>query len=72
MDVVKKNDVLRFYLSRTTLALLGHLYVHYGSTFIKFCCCEFYVNVFTKWLFLTSTTLTLPIFNGRNSSVVGS
>ena len=28
---------------------------------VKFCCCEFLVNVFTKGLFLTSTTPILQI-----------
>ena len=50
----------------------GHLYFHYESPSIKCCCCQFLVNVFTKGLFLTSTTPTLPNFNGGNCSAVGS
>ena len=50
----------------------GHVNFHHGSLSIKFCCCEFLVNVFKKGLFLTSTNPTLPIFKGGNCSVVGS
>ena len=56
MDLMKKkktNNVLR---------CIGHdrpkLCFQCGSHSIKFCCCMFLVNVFTKGLFLTSTTPT--------------
>ena len=47
-------------------------YFRYESPSIKFCRCDFLPNFFTKGLFLTSTTQTLPtIFNGRNCKCYG-
>ena len=67
----KKNDVLRFYWSRTTKTVWGHHYVHLESPSIKFCRCDFLTNFLTKGLFRTSSTQTLPTFNGGNCSFDG-
>ena len=68
MDVMEKNDVLRLYWSRTTKAVLGHLYFHSDSPSIKLIRCDFLANFHTKGLFLTSMTQTLPTFKGGNCS----
>ena len=61
-----KNEVLLFYWSRRTYALLGLLYFHYWSPSINCCCCcEFLINVFRIGLFLTSMTPTLPILMAK-------
>ena len=44
---------------------LGHLYFHYGHLSIKFCCCDFLVDVFMKGLFLMPTTSMLPILKAE-------
>ena len=61
-----------FYWSQMTYARFAHLYFHYKSPSVKFCCCEFLVNVLTEGLFLTSTTPTLPIYRAGNCNVIGS
>ena len=67
----EKSDVLRFDWSKTTKTVLGHHYFHYESPSIKFCPCDFLTNFLAKGLFLTSTTQTLPTFNGGNCSFAG-
>ena len=48
----------------------GHLKFHYWSPPIRYCCCEFLVNVHTKGLFLMSTTTTLPILMAENKALL--
>ena len=55
-----------FFWSPTTV--LVHLYFHYESPSIIFSPCDFLANFLTNGLFLTSTTQTLPNFNGENCS----
>ena len=59
MDEMQKMTFCVFMSHERRKPFLGHFYFHYGSLSIKCCCCEFLVNVFTKGLFLTSTTPTL-------------
>ena len=50
-------------------ALLGHLYIHYGSPSINFCCCESFAEVFAKGLFLSFVDdSNATDFKGGNSS----
>ena len=51
---------------------LGMLIFIMGVSPSNFVVVSFFVNVFKKELFLTSTNPTLPIFKGGNCSVVGS